>query len=228
MKLKNLNSIISLIKSYVFRKEVRKNTLLYWKSRVNQFGDHAVLNLNYQNTNIDFVTDQQIKFIFPILENKLNGNERLLLDYGCGIGRFTPYLAKLINGKAIGIDPIEELIAAAPEGENIEFKVSDPSCIPYPVEYFDIIWICLVMGGIINKKMLKVTIDEIQRVLKPNGLLFLIENTSQIRNSDHWHYRTQLQYQNLFQFCNLNIVGSYQELDEYITIFSGRKQIFSN
>src|SRR5271157_6250808 len=80
--------------------------LAYWKERAREYGPRAVLNLAHREEEIEAVTRYQMEAIFPLFIRSLRGDERIALDFGCGTGRFTPHLARLIGGKAIGIDPI--------------------------------------------------------------------------------------------------------------------------
>ncbi|NJL58326.1 MAG: class I SAM-dependent methyltransferase [Desulfobacteraceae bacterium] len=127
----------------------------------------------------------------------LIGNEKVILDFGCGTGRFTPDLAKIINGKAIGIDPIRYLIDMAPKIINVEYLLCKEGQIPLPENSVDVVWSCLVLGGI-NGKSLNKSIEEIDRVLKTGGLLFIVENTSEKKDGEFWFFRQFTDYKKFF------------------------------
>jgi ubiquinone/menaquinone biosynthesis C-methylase UbiE len=200
----------------------RESTIDYWNRRARDLGERAVVNMRY-NLTVEEITAYQEQNIFPVLQKELNGEEKLLLDFGCGSGRFTNKLARLIHGKAIGADPIRDLldIARRSDPEN-EYILTERNRIPLPDKSVDMVWICLVMGGVPDMEIMPVT-NEIKRVLTDNGLLILIENTSALKNTPHWNYRTTKYYQDLFSFAGLSVKGGYKEVDEEITIFTGRK-----
>jgi hypothetical protein len=78
------------------------------------------------------------------------------------------------------------------------------------------------MGGIGKKAFVK-TVEEIKRVLKNNGLLFLIENTSEKESSEHWSCMGLREFQEIFYFVKLNHLNDYYDLGERISVMSGRK-----
>jgi ubiquinone/menaquinone biosynthesis C-methylase UbiE len=201
---------------------LRETTIDYWNRRARDMGERAVVSMRY-NLTVDEITAYQEQNIFPILRKELNGKERSVLDFGCGSGRFTAKLATLIRGKAIGADPIRDLLDIARRSDPVnEYILTEKNRIPLPDKSIDIIWICLVMGGIPDTGIIPVS-NEIKRVLNDNGLLILIENTSPLNNTAYWSYRTMNYYLDLFSFANLSVTGGYREIDEEITIFTGRK-----
>jgi len=97
--------------------------------------------------------------------------------------------------------------------------------IPVEDESMDVVWICLVLGGIIDDSVLRFTIDEINRVLKKDGLVFLVENTSEKKDGDYWKFRSVQTYQKLFSFVELRHLSDYFDLGERISIMTGRKHV---
>ena len=155
----------------------------YWEKRALQYGARSVLNIAHTAEEVVAVTEMQVREIFPFLEQELNGSEKVILDYGCGPGRFTTKLADLIHGEAIGVDPIKPLIDLAPRATNVRYELTCEGQIPLTDSCVDVVWICLVMGGIVPGAI-EPTCQEVGRVLKPGGLLFLVENTTQEEASD--------------------------------------------
>jgi SAM-dependent methyltransferase len=205
----------------------RRNTpslpgLAYWEQRAQTYGCRAVLNLGHKEQDIEKVTRYQVDIIFPHLTGLLRGNERVTLDYGCGTGRFTPHLARATGGKVIGVDPTHTLLELAPAGAGIEYQLSDGRLIPLADTCVDLAWICLVLGGLRNAHLSE-TVRELNRVLRPDGLLFLVENTSPKQHCDHWEFRSVSEYQKLFAFAALDHLDDYDDLGERISIMAGRK-----
>jgi ubiquinone/menaquinone biosynthesis C-methylase UbiE len=198
----------------------------YWERRAKKYGKRAVLNIGHSEQEIEEVTQKQKQFLFPLLQGELNGNEKVVLDFGCGPGRFTADLAYLIDGKAIGVDPIRGFLKVAPHNDSrVEYLHLSGERIPCNDESVDIVWCCLVLGGLTEFSELHNSISEIGRVLKSGGLLFLIENTSDKQNGKHWHFRSPEAYCQLIKFAPLKILSTYEDLGETITVMAGRKYV---
>jgi SAM-dependent methyltransferase len=205
-------------------RQLTTGTIEYWNQRAKEHGYRSVLNLGHSYDEIEKVTEQQREVLFPILKEILKATDRLILDFGCGTGRFTKSLADLIHGRAVGIDPIEELIKLAPHNSNVEYKkLPLNGVIPLDSESIDVVWICLVLGGITNEKKLLKTICEISRVLKDDGRLILVENTCEKSSSKYWKFRSIHEYQLLFVDFKLRHLTDYYDMGERISVFIGHK-----
>jgi len=80
-----------------------------------------------------------------------------------------------------------------------------------------------VLGGILENDVLRRSVDELNRVLKPGGLLVLVENTSAMADPAHWRFRSIGAYQRLLAFAALEHKGDYEDASERISIMIGRK-----
>jgi SAM-dependent methyltransferase len=196
----------------------------YWEARAVTYGKNAVLNLAHKETEFDQVTASQREILLPLFTNQLLGSERSVLDFGCGPGRFTQDLAEAIHGSAVGVDISEKLIQLARPGPNVTFRVAASGEIPGNIAEFDVVWICLVLGGI-PEVALRDTIVHLEAVLKPGGLMFLIENTAQKPDGAYWFFRTASYYQSLFPSIDLQRISSYTDVSEEISIFAVRKSL---
>jgi len=197
----------------------------YWEERAKEYGERSVLNISLSEDEIRSLKEFQEKTIFPFLKKELNGAEKTLLDFGCGPGRLSVELADLTHCEVLGVDPIVYLLELAPVKQNVSYKKIEKNIIPSGDNTFDIIWISFVLGGIVNKNDLHQTLKELNRVLKKNGLLFLIENTSEQKNSLYWKYYTKEYYTNLFRNLNLVHVHDFYHANERFSIFTGRKNV---
>ncbi|UCH98476.1 MAG: class I SAM-dependent methyltransferase, partial [Candidatus Aminicenantes bacterium] len=219
----NMRKILRKIYHLFFKKK-KITGIRYWKRRARKHGQRSVFNLQHPEEELAVVTQMQKDKLFPILEQHLNGDERLVLDFGCGPGRFTHDLAQILKGKAIGVDPIKHLLDLAPKYPDVQYQVMKEANIPIENDSIDVAWICIVLGGITNEKVLKKSIAEIDRVLKKQGLVFLVENTSDQPDQPHWKYRSVQMYQQLFKFAGLKHISDYIDVDERISIMVGRKK----
>ena len=187
-----------------------------------QYGRRSVLNLNHLHDDFEKVTEYQKKELFSYFQRVLRGDERVVVDFGCGPGRFSLDLAKMTGGRCVGVDIVADLLDMAPESSFVEYKLIGGGVIPMPNDSADVVWTCLVLGGINGKDLIK-AVSEIKRILVPGGLLFIVENTSDQPDGDYWNYRSVQQYVELFPFASLTHVHDYDDLGETISVLSGRK-----
>ncbi len=98
------------------------------------------------------------------------------LDFGCGVGRNTLYMASIGLDLAIGIDISEEAINLArdhrPKNNNALFSKYMGETLPFEDNYFDFVISHGVLDHMIFNKA-KEIMKEIHRVLKHNGWLEL-------------------------------------------------------
>jgi len=217
-----IKNILKKFVSLTFGDNKKFSRVVYWEKRARQYGKKSVLDIRHSADEFDSVTKAQKDRMLPFLKKQLIGNEKAILDFGCGPGRFTVDLASLIKGKAIGVDPIKHLLDLAPRNQDVEYRLMSETAIPLEADSIDIVWICLVLGCI-EKTALKMTIDEIRRVLKSDGLLFLIENTSEKKDAKHWRFRQFGEYKEMFPFISLVHLHDYFDFGERISIMAGRK-----
>lgn len=200
-----------------------KFDLWWWKRRVRRLGAHSVLNRGHPPSEAPQVDEWQKGILFPVLRRRLRGDERVVLDFGCGPGRFTPHLAELIDGRAIGVDPMQPLLDAAPRRANVEYRLLRDGLIPLEDASVDAVWICLVLMCITDRKALERTVSEIGRVLRDDGLLFLVENTDPREDLRHIAFRSVDEYRALFPEIALQHEEDYVDVGERISILTGRK-----
>ncbi|MBV5330021.1 MAG: class I SAM-dependent methyltransferase [Chlorobium sp.] len=206
----------------LFMPKKPSSLLEYWRDRANRYGKLSVLNIAHRDQEFDAVTDYQKQLLFPLLKIKLNGSETNTLDFGCGPGRFTSGLAELIGGSVIGVDITPELLKLAPEFPFVSYKCIETGVLPFCDSSFDVVWSCLVLGGIPNKHI-EQSIAEIERVLRPGGLFFYVENTAKAANTEYWFFRDKDTYIHLAAFCKPQMLGHYVDMGQEITIFAGNK-----
>lgn len=218
-------ALVLLIPSACTRfRSAEERDLSYWEQRARDLGVRSVLNLGHSEAEMEEVTRLQMEILFPVLRRHLNGDEQVVLDFGSGPGRFTPALAELIDGRAIGVDPIQSLLDAAPRGEAVEYRLIEEGRVPLADQSVDVVWISLVLGTITDRDALQRSVAEVERVLRDGGLLFLVENTAERRDMRHFHFRPVSFYASLFPSVPvIEHEGDYYDLGERISIMVGRK-----
>jgi SAM-dependent methyltransferase len=195
----------------------------YWERRARQFGARSVLNLGHGEGDYQAVTEAQKRELFPHLAGSLRGDERLVVDVGCGPGRFTRDLAGLTGGRAIGLDIVQAYLDMAPRDPRVEYRSMREGVVDLPDGCADVVWVCLVLGGI-EGPILSRTSAEVIRVLRPGGLLFLVENTSSMPDAEHWAFRSAAEYRAMFPSVGLEHLHDYVDLGERISVLAGRKR----
>lgn len=196
----------------------------YWEERARIFGRASVLHLGHGDAQYEAVTRWQQEQLFPVLRRQLRGDERTVLDYGCGPGRFTPGLAAMI-GRAVGYDPVASLLALAPRAANVDYvQRNGQGQLPLADGSVDVAWICIVLSSVTDEAELERSITEIDRVLAPGGLVFLVENVAPKPDRPTMRFRSQQFYRELFPFAPLEVVHEYEDLGEPIVALAGRKR----
>ena len=204
-----------------YLRALRHGSSAYWERRARKYGTRSVLHLRHTAAEVEQVTAWQKSMLFPLLQAQLRGDERTVLDFGCGPGRFTPGLAELTRAHVMGVDPIETLLELAPQAPNVEYRLLKRGNIPIEDHSIDVLWIVLVIG-LIRGRALRHALQELQRVLAPGGLVFLVENTSNKKPLKQIEFRSVADYQALFGFADLKHLYDYQDLGETISVLSGR------
>lgn len=196
----------------------------FWEQRSRRYGRRAVLDLRRTDAEYDSLSQEQWHRILPHLTRSLDGSEKLAVDFGCGAGRLTAMLARAIGGHAVGVDPTANLLALAPSSTDTRFEPLILGRCALPDGSADVVFIYVVLGGL-RGNALQVAVDEIQRLLRPGGLLFLVESTSDHPDAPHWTYRNVSAYQQVLDFAPLSHFCDYEELGERMTLMAGRRAI---
>jgi len=198
---------------------------IYWDARARRFGRRAVIDLRHTDGEYEALTRRQWEQqLLPHLRPLLHGDELLAIDYGCGPGRLTRSLASAIcDGQAVGLDPTEPLLALAPPAPGVRYEPLREGRCSLPDHAADVVFVCLVLGGL-RDRALDDALREIERLLRPGGLLFAVESTSDFPNPAHWTYRSVAEYQRLLPFIDLRHLGDYEDLGERMAVMAGRSK----
>jgi len=96
---------------------------------------------------------------------------KLIVDLGCGTGRFTQPLADRFEAKVIGIDPSERMLAAArakPGNGRVEFRQASSEKLPLADGCVDMIFMSMVLHHLPDRPA---TARECRRILRDGGRL---------------------------------------------------------
>lgn len=99
-----------------------------------------------------------------------------VLDVACGTGSFTRQLADVGVPQLVGLDPSEGMLAVAKEKltsySQLSFEAGYAEAMPFPEQAFDAV---TVSYGVRNFADRDRGFAEMERVLKPQGTLFILE-----------------------------------------------------
>lgn len=136
-----------------------------------------------------------------------------ILELGCGSGVLGNWLKEHCD-EYCGIDisklMLELFKQDISESENVELIQSTTNNVPLKDHYFDIV----ISNGVsmyLDSDLLKATLVEMKRLVKPNGKIFLGENV--VSSRIYWEYRW---FQNLSPFLQ-NLVKPYIKMRIYLT-----------
>jgi ubiquinone/menaquinone biosynthesis C-methylase UbiE len=108
-----------------------------------------------------------------------------VLDFGCGIGRILEY-DLFLNADYHGVDISSGMIENARQKwknrPHTSFYFYDGTSLPFEYETFDYVISTWVFQHIVDDDKLKKVIGELVKLLRPNGVLFFIE---QVRDSEY-------------------------------------------
>lgn len=148
------------------------------------------------------------------------------LEVGCGYGRVLPWIAKSTGANVCGIDANPDAIATAREHyPNIRFETQNATDLSYDDSSFDLVVTWTVLQHIPPKQIDEVS-DELERVLEPDGLLLLLEDTKGDSEGPSVWSRSIDKYDRMLPNCKLIENYEYdlphiesEEITEQILLF---------
>lgn len=197
----------------------------YWQDRARELGSRAVISTDHSEA-VESVTERHRAVLLPALAALLpvDDRQRTVLDLGCGTGRLTGTLAGLA-GRAIGVEPVAELLAMAEPEPEVEYRLLADADGPLPLAdgEVDVAFTCLVLGGIEGAAALRTLGDELERVLAPGGLVFLAESVSEQEAIAHWTFRSVADYAAALPWAGLQQVATFDDAGDAVSIMVGRR-----
>ena len=145
-----------------------------------------------------------------------------VLDFGCGTGRFSEYLAKEI-GAYVGCDLSQQMLCHAESRfPELSFVKNTAATLPFSDNQFASLFVCETLQHIPDD-LLPLVAKELRRVVRERGRVLILENTQRLRTRHDWErqlvYRTPLEYQQLFP--GVTPRGSFDIEGEPYTLLAG-------
>jgi SAM-dependent methyltransferase len=102
--------------------------------------------------------------------------EARILDLGCGYGRTCDLLHMAGYENIVGIDSSSEMIKRGnKEFPHLSLSISQADEVPYQDTTFDAVLLCAVLTCIPGFKQRERLLSEVYRVLKPSGIIHVVE-----------------------------------------------------
>lgn len=109
-------------------------------------------------------------------EHLKNYRHDCILDAGCGTGKTLEFLAEVTNSRLIGIDQNQAMIKQAEQrlkGKTVELIQGKVQELPFEDGSID----CIISESVVSFNQIDPILREYNRVLRPGGILHLIEIT---------------------------------------------------
>lgn len=101
----------------------------------------------------------------------------VILDAGCGTGKTLEFLTEVTKSYLIGVDLHQEMIQKAQQrlaDTSVELKFGDLKNLPFKDQSID----CIISESVVSFNEIAPILNEYNRVLRPGGILYLIEITT--------------------------------------------------
>jgi SAM-dependent methyltransferase len=110
-----------------------------------------------------------------LIAQRLGLEKPAMLDVGCGVGSFHPLLRGMV-GRLCGIDVSSACVAQArADNRDVDYRAFDGSNFPFDDSGFDLVTAICVLHHVAPAEWAHF-IDEMRRVVRPGGLICLIEH----------------------------------------------------
>jgi len=144
--------------------------------------DTFALSLDYKTT----ASDYQLRELEIDTGAKYMHDGSIMLDVGCGLGYAAAQYAIRFDLEAHGVDYSENMISGATEllhknfpqvASRVHFHHASVTELPYDAGRFDVVTSHRCLMALLDWELQKKALQEIHRVLKPGGVLVLMEGT---------------------------------------------------
>jgi SAM-dependent methyltransferase len=196
-----------------------------WTDLARQHGPKAVMSLSIDEATLAAETAREAAIIFPMIREHLPGRVDNAIDFGCGAGRFTPYLAELTTNGALGYDPCGDLLAHHPTTPETYWLSCPPAALWYQYHaYFDLVFTAMVLGD--PNMDFFATAEGLIQIMKPGATLAVLDHMPDAPPEGRWwRYRNKQFYIQAFATFGIELrhVGSLMQLENGVDVLIGRK-----
>jgi SAM-dependent methyltransferase len=123
--------------------------------------------------------------------SSLVSRDARVLDYGCGYGRVCRELQHAGYSNIVGVDPASAMIdRARAEKPQITFQVLDTDALPFLPASFDAVVLFSVLTCIVDDEAQRAVVREIERALRPGGIVYISDILLQEDDRNRERYET--------------------------------------
>lgn len=153
----------------------------YWPARLEREGKRYV-----STRNRDSIYEKQGNVFWNALEGIFpSGKIESVLDFGCGVGRFSERIANKVE-RYVGVDINAGAFQYAPKLANGEFVPLPEDRLPFPDAEFDGALSITVLQHIVDPALFQTWASELGRVVKPGGFFLIIDDAdTKVKMSPH-------------------------------------------
>ncbi len=200
----------------------RSEPVDFWTQRAEEYGARAV-DMRISAGGFSKWTAAHWDVMADIIRPRLWMPMKWVLDYGCGAGRFSERLGKLTGAHVMAYDPCKTLIDLAWRAPNVTYG-SNPLSVWKLAGMVDLVFCAYVLGGLSDEDAQR-SICEMADTLRPDGIVFLAENSAQDIESTHWRSRSPELYGRLFANVGIKLQreGVHMSPGCEISLYIGRK-----
>jgi len=117
-----------------------------------------------------------------LIEQHVSGQRAL--DFGCGAGRSTRFLAQL-GLDVTGVDNSEAMIdQARQQDDEGDYQLIEGNELPFADNSFDLILACIVFMELSSRKQMKQVLKEMERVLAREGTIIIVTDAEDMYRVD--------------------------------------------
>jgi len=177
----------------------------YWNNRYNKMtGEKVVGHKHWSLEQYNRENEKWVKLFSKTFE-KLNIQKIYsVLDFGCGVGRWIPFLKQYCLYYC-GVDIIEKALNQAKEKaylyNNVNFGLIENGLIPNLIGNcgYDLIWSVVCLQHVIDDKLLDLYISQFYKILRPNSWIISVENVSENKSNEYIKFRSYADYAKMFK-----------------------------
>jgi 2-polyprenyl-3-methyl-5-hydroxy-6-metoxy-1,4-benzoquinol methylase len=203
----------------------RQQQVELWEMRARHLGVRAVGYYRWDNGRFEQETRAWWQRLWPYLERQGPAAGARILDFGCGAGRFSTRLdAEGYRVAGVDISPTLLRLASATSQSGLTYlQITPGESLPFADHTFDALWVCTALQHI-SAAFFPAAVNELKRILRPQALVLLCENTEQSKGSKsttgHVTFRRPETY--ISAFPGITPVDSFTNAGERHTVFIGR------
>jgi len=139
------------------------------------YRDVVQSSIDFTGLSYSFFMRAKADLLRQLIARRLGPDKPAMLDVGCGVGGFHPLLRGMV-GRLSGIDVSSASIARARvDNRDVDYRAFDGRSIPFDDAGFDLVTAICVLHHVVPAEWAQF-INEMRRVVRPGGLLCVIEH----------------------------------------------------